>query len=52
MIREASSDPEIDLIAREKIHARQDLDNYLYSIRISLKDRSKLKLSSTDRSLI
>jgi heat shock protein 5 len=34
---------EADKLAKERIDARQSLDNYIYSIRSSLKDAEKLK---------
>lgn len=50
MLREAEEFAEQDKLAKEKIEARQALDNYLYSVKSSLSDPEKLKgkLSSDD----
>lgn len=51
MLREAEEFAEQDKLAKEKIEARQSLDNYLYSVKSSLNDPEKLKgkLSSDDQ---
>ena len=50
MLREAEEFAEQDKLAKEKIEARQALDNYLYSVKSSMSDPEKLKgkLSSDD----
>ena len=50
MLREAEEFAEQDKLAKEKIEARQALDNYLYSVKSSMNDPEKLKgkLSSDD----
>ncbi len=50
MLREAEEKEEEDRIAKERIDARQALDNYIYSIKSSMNDPEKLKgkLSSDD----
>ena len=54
MLREAEEFAEQDKLAKEKIEARQALDNYLYSVKSSLNDPEKLKgkLSSGDEETI
>ena len=54
MLREAEEFAEQDKLAKEKIEARQALDNYLYSVKSSLNDPEKLKgkLSSDDEETI
>lgn len=51
MLREAEEFAEQDKIAKERIEARQSLDNYVYSIKSSMNDAEKLKgkLSSDDQ---
>ena len=50
MLREAEENAESDKLAKEKIDARQQLDNYIYSVKSSMTDAEKLKgkLSSED----
>ena len=50
MLREAEENAESDKLAKEKIDARQQLDNYIYSVKSSMTDAEKLKgkLSSDD----
>ena len=50
MLREAEENAEADKLAKEKIDARQQLDNYIYSVKSSMTDPEKLKgkLSSDD----
>lgn len=50
MLREAEEFAEQDRIAKERIDARQALDNYIYSVKSSMNDEGKLKgkLSSED----
>ena len=50
MLREAEENADSDKLAKEKIDARQQLDNYIYSIKSSMTDAEKLKgkLSSDD----
>lgn len=43
MLREAEENAEADKLAKEKIDARQQLDNYIYSVKSSLNDPEKLK---------
>jgi heat shock protein 5 len=43
MLREAEENAEADKAAKEKIDARQQLDNYIYSVKSSLSDPEKLK---------
>lgn len=54
MLREAEEFAEQDKLAKQKIEARQSLDNYLYSVKSSLNDPEKLKgkLSSDDQSTV
>lgn len=54
MLREAEEFAEQDKLAKERIEARQSLDNYLYSVKSSLNDPEKLKgkLSSSDEETI
>ena len=54
MLREAEEFAEQDKLAKEKIEARQALDNYLYSVKSSLNDPEKLKgkISADDQSTI
>lgn len=54
MLREAEEFAEQDKLAKERIEARQSLDNYLYSVKSSLNDPEKLKgkLSSSDQSTV
>ena len=51
MLREAEEFAEEDKLAKERIDARQALDNYIYSVKSSLSDPEKLKgkLSSDDQ---
>jgi heat shock protein 5 len=51
MLKEAEDNAEADKLAKERIDARQSLDNYIYSIKSSLNDAEKLKgkLSTTDQ---
>jgi heat shock protein 5 len=51
MLREAEEFAEQDKIAKERIEARNSLDNYIYSVKSSLNDADKLKgkLSSDDQ---
>lgn len=51
MLREAEEFAEEDKLAKERIDARQSLDNYIYSVKSSLTDPEKLKgkLSSDDQ---
>lgn len=50
MLREAEEFAEQDKLAKERIDARQALDNYIYSVKSSMNDEGKLKgkLSSDD----
>jgi endoplasmic reticulum chaperone BiP len=50
MLREAEENAESDKLAKERIDARQQLDNYIYSVKSSLSDAEKLKgkLSAED----
>jgi endoplasmic reticulum chaperone BiP len=50
MLKEAEENAESDKLAKERIDARQSLDNYIYSVKSSLNDPEKLKgkLSSDD----
>ncbi len=43
MLREAEENAEADKLAKERIDARQQLDNYIYSVKSSLSDPEKLK---------
>jgi len=43
MLREAEENAESDKLAKERIDARQSLDNYIYSVKSSLSDPEKLK---------
>lgn len=43
MIRDAEENAESDKLAKEKIESRQQLDNYIYSVKSSLSDPEKLK---------
>jgi len=43
MLREAEENAESDKLAKEKIDAKQQLDNYIYSVKSSLSDPEKLK---------
>ena len=54
MLREAEENAEADKLAKEKIDARQQLDNYIYSVKSSLNDPEKLKgkISSDDESTL
>jgi len=38
MLREAEENAEADKLAKERIDARQSLDNYIYSVKSSLND--------------
>lgn len=51
MLREAEEFAEQDKIAKDRIEARNSLDNYIYSVKSSLNDADKLKgkLSSDDQ---
>jgi heat shock protein 5 len=50
MLREAEEFAEQDKLAKERIDARQALDNYIYSVKSSMNDEAKLKgkLTSED----
>jgi len=50
MLKEAEEFAEQDKIAKDRIEARQALDNYVYSVKSSLNDAEKLKgkLSSSE----
>ena len=50
MLREAEEFAEQDKLAKERIDARQALDNYIYSVKSSMNDEAKLKgkLTSDD----
>jgi len=54
MLRDAEEHEEQDKIAKERIEARNALDNYLYSVKSSLNDPEKLKgkISADDKSTI
>ena len=54
MLREAEEFAEQDKVAKERIEARNSLDNYIYSVKSSLNDAEKLKgkLSSDDQELL
>jgi len=43
MLKEAEENIEADKLAKERIDARQSLDNYIYSVKSSLSDPEKLK---------
>lgn len=43
MLREAEENAEADKLAKERIDARQQLDNYIYSVKSSMTDAEKLK---------
>ena len=43
MLKEAEENAESDKLAKERIDARQSLDNYIYSVKSSLSDPEKLK---------
>lgn len=43
MLREAEEFAEQDKLAKERIDARQALDNYIYSVKSSMNDEQKLK---------
>jgi len=43
MLKEAEENAEADKLAKERIDARQSLDNYIYSVKSSLSDPEKLK---------
>jgi endoplasmic reticulum chaperone BiP len=43
MLKEAEENAEADKLAKERIDARQALDNYIYSVKSSLNDPEKLK---------
>lgn len=43
MLKEAEENAESDKLAKERIDARQSLDNYIYSVKSSLNDPEKLK---------
>ena len=43
MLKEAEENAEADKLAKERIDARQSLDNYIYSVKSSLNDPEKLK---------
>lgn len=43
MLREAEENAESDKLAKERIEARQSLDNYIYSVKSSMNDPDKLK---------
>jgi heat shock protein 5 len=51
MLRDAEEFAEQDKIAKERIEARNSLDNYVYSVKSSLNDADKLKgkLSSDEQ---
>lgn len=51
MLRDAEEFAEADKESKEKIDAKQALDNYLYSVKSSLNDPEKLKgkLSKEDQ---
>ncbi len=50
MLKEAEENAEADKLAKERIDAKQSLDNYIYSVKSSLNDPEKLKgkISSSD----
>ena len=50
MLKEAEENAEADKLAKERIDAKQSLDNYIYSVKSSLSDPEKLKgkISSSD----
>jgi heat shock protein 5 len=54
MLKEAEENAESDKLAKERIDARQSLDNYIYSVKSSLSDPEKLKgkISSDDESTL
>ena len=43
MLKDAEENAESDKLAKEKIDAKQSLDNYIYSVKSSLSDPEKLK---------
>ena len=43
MLKDAEENAEADKLAKEKIDAKQSLDNYIYSVKSSLSDPEKLK---------
>ena len=54
MIKEAEEFAEADSAAKERIEARQGLENYVYSLKNSLEDKEKLKdkLNAEDKETI
>jgi heat shock protein 5 len=54
MLKEAEENAESDKLAKERIDARQSLENYIYSVKSSLSDPEKLKgkISSDDESTL
>lgn len=54
MIREAEENEEFDKKVKEKIDAKNSLENYLYSMKNTVEDKEKLadKLDETDKSTI
>lgn len=54
MLKEAEENAEADKLAKERIDARQSLDNYIYSVKSSLNDPEKLKgkLNKDDESTL
>jgi heat shock protein 5 len=43
MLKDAEENAEADKLAKERIDAKQSLDNYIYSVKSSLSDPEKLK---------
>lgn len=54
MLKEAEENEVADKLAKERIEARQSLDNYIYSVKSSMNDPEKLKgkLSSDDEATL
>lgn len=54
MVREAEEFAEEDKMAKEKIDARNQLDNYVFSMKNTIEDPEKLadKLSEEDKSTV
>jgi len=43
MLKEAEEFAEQDKLTKDRVEARQSLDNYIYSVKSSLNDAEKLK---------
>eukprot|EP01038_Epipyxis_sp_PR26KG_P009233 gene9233-12447_t len=52
MVKEAEDNAESDRLARENVESKNQLESYLYSVRASVKDTLKDKISEEDKDVV